>query len=59
MVVRPGPVVLQLLRLSPRQSHLTRVGEKVPDHYSFIVAVSLLVILLTSVVCCFRKDVNQ
>jgi len=26
---------------------------EVPDHYSFIVAVSLLVILLTSVVCCF------
>jgi len=67
MVVRPGPVVLQLLRSSPCQSHriihsgkfLTHAGEKVPDHFSFIVAVSLLVILLTSVVCCFRKDVNQ
>ena len=34
---------------------LTRAGEKVPDHCSFIVAVSLLVILLTSVVCCFGK----
>jgi len=63
MVVRPGPVVLQLLRLSPCQSHgithsgklLTRAGEKVPDHYRFTVAVSLLVILLTSVVCCFGK----
>ena len=49
MVVRPGPVVLQLLRLSPCQSHrithsgkfLTRAGEKVPDHYSFIVAACL------------------
>ena len=58
-----GPVMLQPLRLSPCQSHgitlsgkfLTRAGEKVPDHYSFIVAVSLLVILLTSVVCCFGK----
>jgi len=36
---------------------LTRAGEKVPDHYSFIVAVSLLFILLTSVV--LEKDVNQ
>ena len=26
-----------------------------PDHYTSIVAVSLLVILLTSVVCCFGK----
>ena len=48
---------------SPCQSHrithsgkfLTRAGEKVLDHYSSIVAVSLLVILLTSVVCCFGK----
>ena len=55
---------IQLLRLSPCQSHrithsgkfLTRAGEKVPDHFSFIVAVSLLVILLTSVVCCFTEN---
>ena len=63
MVVRPGLVVLQPFRLSPCQSHgitlsgkfLTRAEEKVPDHFSFIVAVSLLVILLTSVVYCFGK----
>ena len=53
-----GPVMLQPLRLSPCQSRgithsgkfLTRAGEKVPDHFSFIVAVSLLVIAQTPLI---------